>query len=376
MNLAPLFQTLGQAGSQYADARLQLPFYRLKLLADKLKAQQGEVDLADMQERLRRLKLQPDTEEGALIEKINALKKTASSMNIKLAESDIRQALGLPAYSAESPNITKDIEQGLSALPENQRKVVEPAVRAYLDAGQPEKAMQVYSSVAEKFQAEPKTAEPLKAEGGATYGFKIGGKILTPGSPDWTPELQNSLDAAVRADLAAEKRKEELETRRENAAMARFLRGLKLHEQSQLFSQFDKAKKALTVYDRAVAMGDKADSYDGSPSGPGDVALMMAFVEATKPASGFRWTRTERDMIETSRGLIEGAQAKVEHGFSGTLFGPVGSEQRKLIAGIVKKAGEQATQARDGYLGQIKQINPDLAEILSQKLGSDFEPEK
>lgn len=111
MNLAPLFQTLGQAGSQYADARLQLPFYRLKLLMEKLKAQEEPINLAEMQERLRRLKAQPTTELEAIQQKVAAVKEEAKSLGITLTPEDLRAAMGLPQERA--PQTRAEVEKQL-----------------------------------------------------------------------------------------------------------------------------------------------------------------------------------------------------------------------------------------------------------------------
>jgi hypothetical protein len=100
MNLAPLFQALSQTGGQYADARLQAPLYRLKLLMDKLKAEEEPINLEDMKERLRRLKLQPATEQEALQEKLSAIRQASQDLGITLGPGDLRAAIGLPQERA------------------------------------------------------------------------------------------------------------------------------------------------------------------------------------------------------------------------------------------------------------------------------------
>lgn len=72
-----------------------------------------------------------------------------------------------------------------------------------------------------------------------------------------------------------------------------------------------------------------------NPTGPGDYSIMMAFVDATKPSSGFRFTDAERKMILGARPAVEGMQAR----YTAAAKGPfLGDDQRKIMMGIVNSA--------------------------------------
>jgi hypothetical protein len=78
MGLAGLtgaLQGIGEAGGQVAQGKLDAQAAKLKALMDSFKMQSETVNIADTQERLRRLKLQPDTEEDALSRRLAGYEK-------------------------------------------------------------------------------------------------------------------------------------------------------------------------------------------------------------------------------------------------------------------------------------------------------------
>jgi tetratricopeptide (TPR) repeat protein len=356
-------QGVGDAGSQFAEGKLNAQAAKLKALLDSLKVQEGTVNLDETKERLRRLKLQPDTKESDLQQQIDAAEKV---LKRKLTDSE-KQIFVLGIQGKQGPqntgSVKERLEQGLAALPDEQRKVVEPAIRAYMDAGEYDKAMQVFSSVAEKFQSEPKHAPAvLRSKGGTPYGMRVGNKDIVPGSPEWNEGYQKVLDAEVKATEkdAAEKRK--IEEAKRRAALSKELRGQTSRQMENTFRDYDAATKILAPFDRIADVANRAQEYVQAPSGPGDVALMLAYVEATKPQTGFRFTTAEQNMIKTSRGWVEGAQAKVQGGYTGVLFG---DEQRKIIGNIIESAGDAVEERKNTYLRGILRINPKLYNILT-----------
>jgi hypothetical protein len=92
--------------------------------------------------------------------------------------------------------------------------------------------------------------------------------------------------------------------------------------------------------------------------------LTLAFFDAIK-TTGVRFTKQEQDFIIGSRGVVDGAQAKLDGGFSGTLYGPPGSEQRALIAGIVKKAGQQAQKQQGTVVRGAGAFKPRVAAAIA-----------
>jgi hypothetical protein len=133
--------------------------------------------------------------------------------------------------------------------------------------------------------------------------------------------------------------------------------GLGLREQESGLKDFMSLQKQLTPLERVMNTSKEADGYVHNPTGPGDVALTLAFFDAIK-TTGVRFTKQEQDFIINSRGVLDGFQAAYDKGFQGTVFSP---DQRTLIAGIVKKAGDQARKQKDILVGGAGQFNPKAA---------------
>lgn len=363
MNLTGLLTGIGQTGSDIAQASINAHEQRIKDLFDKLGLQQGQVNLSESQERLKRLQGEPKTEEEKIGQTISAIKKFIPNAT----ENDIRAALGLPAAVQQAPDVATQIESGLKAIPEAQRRVVEPAIRAYMAAGHQDKALQVLSSVAEKIKPESTAMELVQPTGGgAPFALRVGERSLTPKDAEWTPQMQAFLDAGVASYQQAQKAKQAMEDRRIATRLALAKAAMQAGENQKLFNDYDKASKSMKVWNHMENLGDSADQYVNAPSGPGDAALVLAYADAVKPASGFRFTTTEQKLIiDNTRDLVAAAEAKYAAGTRGLLLGPADSEQRKQIGAIVKEAARQASQQKDDYLNGINKINPKLYEILT-----------
>lgn len=109
-------------------------------------------------------------------------------------------------------------------------------------------------------------------------------------------------------------------------------------------TRFDKQKKD---YENIIDRASKADMAAQDPTGPGDYQILMSFVEATKPSSGFRFTESERKMITEATSLAGKVNADYDHYIQGTFFAP---EQRQQMLDIIHNAATQAS-------GHLKDIN-------------------
>jgi hypothetical protein len=106
MGVAGALQGIGEAGSQVATGKLDAQAAKLKALLDSLKQQQGTVDLEETKERLRRLKLSPDSEETKVQQQIDSIEK---ALGRKLTEDEKKTVLGLPGLQS-APKITNEFE--------------------------------------------------------------------------------------------------------------------------------------------------------------------------------------------------------------------------------------------------------------------------
>jgi hypothetical protein len=102
--------------------------------------------------------------------------------------------------------------------------------------------------------------------------------------------------------------------------------------------------KEIETNQRVLDHAQMADEAAKNPTGPGDYTLLMSFVDATKPSSGFRFTEAERHMIIGARGLADAATAKYDEYTKGPFLGP---EQRATMLGIIHNAAAQAKKNMD-----------------------------
>lgn len=106
MNLGALFQSIGDAGNQFATAKLGAGQMRLKQLMDKLKQDTEATSLDDMKERLRRLKMQPDTDEAKFNQTLDTFRKVFKR---EPTEQEKGILFGLPAQGG-AQKITNEFE--------------------------------------------------------------------------------------------------------------------------------------------------------------------------------------------------------------------------------------------------------------------------
>jgi hypothetical protein len=144
----------------------------------------------------------------------------------------------------------------------------------------------------------------------------------------------------------------------ERLRMAR--ESLSLRERESGMKDFLAIQKQMTPLERVIDTSSRADDYAANPSGPGDVALTLAFFDAIK-TTGVRFTKQEQDFIIGSRGFMEGAQAKFESGFTGEVLAP---DQRKLLAGIIKKSADEAAKQKGAITAGVAAFRPDVAKTM------------
>lgn len=96
-------------------------------------------------------------------------------------------------------------------------------------------------------------------------------------------------------------------------------------------------------------------------TGPGDEALQEKFFELAKPSTGFRMTQPQIDMLQNSRGWMQGIEGHALHAFKGTWFT---DQQRHQIVDTMNQiakskmtamqSGGNAPQAAGGGQGVPK----------------------
>jgi len=125
-------------------------------------------------------------------------------------------------------------------------------------------------------------------------------------------------------------------------------------------------QKQLAPMDKIETTASAADDYISNPTGPGDVALTLAFFEVAKDAApgsgaGIRFTQQEQKLIQGSRGWADAATANAERWGSGTLYDDT---QRKQMASIIKSAADKMKARREAFLSGAEEFNPDAVSAV------------
>src|SRR6267142_229206 len=216
----------------------------LSLKKGTLGLEEGQASLEDLKERTRRLKLQPDTEEGALREKINALRNVFKQAGYgEITEEDIRSKEGLPLSGGSQQEIKKNIEEGLGKLDPRMRAMIEPSIRSYMRTGQYDKALQVYTQVAEKISERPDKKIEIKTTAGSGMPYEIvdeNAKSWRISDPNMPPELQAQVKDYMTAHTAGLKQQEVIEARKNAEALNR---ALQIGDQREILKQRDEVFK-------------------------------------------------------------------------------------------------------------------------------------
>ena len=130
-------------------------------------------------------------------------------------------------------------------------------------------------------------------------------------------------------------------------------------------SLMDKAAIAAYVKNmpvlNATESAIKAYVDGGQYDGPGDLALQHEFFTATQPATGFRMTKVQQDILANARSWIQSNEAKALHAATGRWFT---TEQIKQMANAALDAIAAKKQAYKDLLSNSS--NPDTTGNNSQ----------
>ena len=91
--------------------------------------------------------------------------------------------------------------------------------------------------------------------------------------------------------------------------------------------------KQRTPLEQTVNAYHEAGDLAQQKTGAGDYGLTMRFVEATKPNTGFRFTNTELQLIQSRRGLVDAASARLGGVVSGVMYD---DKQRQQMLDVMK----------------------------------------
>lgn len=121
----------------------------------------------------------------------------------------------------------------------------------------------------------------------------------------------------------------------------------------------------------------EAKEFADQKTGPGDIGLILAMVEATRPKSGFRMTQTEWNMIQKSRSTLGDIQALMNKVESGQLLTP---DQRKQMLDVIDITAKMAQKRMQGTQDQGEKAPEGTRVKMSDgsyqvKRGGQWQPE-
>jgi hypothetical protein len=132
--------------------------------------------------------------------------------------------------------------------------------------------------------------------------------------------------------------------------------GLGAETASQYGQEPSKIDKLVQPFDDLVSAADLAHQYASQNTASGDAALLLKYVDAVKPAKGFRLTNTELNMFAHTRGMLGDIQALGQRVDNGQMLTP---EQKTNMLAIIDMSANHAKQMKAslmqkyaGYAGQ------------------------
>lgn len=326
MNLGSVFTTIGDAGNQFADAKLQAYDTRIKKLLDQLGISTGQTQLSEMQERLRRLKLQPDTEEAKIQQQIDSAMNVAKKYGIQVKPEDVRTMLGFPAAPAGPKN-----EVELFQKDPEQFKKFEEAKRE----GKPDKKVDV--KMTGDF-----VSEITDADGKSYRGHD--------------PELPENLKAIVKEYEANAQKSEETRATREAKKNADALnRAMQIGDmreaQKQRDEVFKTAKRGISGHSFLKTIAQQVNDAElsgGVGNKWGDMLIAEGFMQlmfGVDPKAVRGSAKTMEYLLQKQGGWDDRAIAEMNDAINGG----------KLSQEVRKKALEQAMMQIQSWDEQIRQ---------------------
>lgn len=209
------------------------------------------------------------------------------------------------------------------------------------EGGDPDNPTAAQEDAFRKHRGEEKQKTPKLTQEAQDFALYLKDKGKTPDQATWRDKREFNVSRyGSRNPYAAE---------RLHIAKA----NLELRESEDDLHDYLRVQKQIDPLTRIQATAERSDEYVTNHNASGDIALTLAFVEAIKPSSGFRFTDVERRWILQSRGVVAGAQQRIEGGFTGEVLTP---EQRTNMAAIIKNAAKEAGEQKTRLLGDVDKI--------------------
>lgn len=199
MNLTGLLTGIGQAGSDVAQGKLDADQAKLKDLFDKLGLKQGQVNLQESEERLRKLQGAPSNETEKIQQQLTALRAAAKQIGLTLTPEQEGQFLGIVPPPSKTPAITNRFE-GLRAAYMREHGGQEPPTEVIQswDKQPTEKAVKINTT---------KSGEPYEIVDADGKTYRYGDPNMPQAAKDALKDWENQESKGERKKAVDEARK-------------------------------------------------------------------------------------------------------------------------------------------------------------------------
>ncbi len=139
--------------------------------------------------------------------------------------------------------------------------------------------------------------------------------------------------------------------------------------------------KELEPFQSVLDKEAEAKDFAAEKTGPGDIGLILAMVEATRPKAGFRMTQTEWNMIQHSRSSLGDVQALVSKVETGQMLTPDQRQQMLDTIHVAARFAQKRLDAASGDSGGGKTEAPEGTRVKMKdgsfqvKKGGKWQPE-
>lgn len=317
------------------------------------KAQEAEQQLRQLMARSQLMELQERIRQSQMTKLHGTFSTSDGSVYAVTTDPQTGQPKPQLMYKSQyGQDIPKDLEGIIAQVPEDKRALLQSMIKPYIDTRDYKKAIDIATAYASKLSTE-KAARPFSPEEQEIEAARRERK--EKGLPDLSSEELRELH----------KRYQPYGQERVNIA----LQGLGERTRQDITRDLDAANKRLQPIDELKGLMDRALPGVDNPSGPGDVELLSAFVAATKPPVGFRWTQQEVNMITQARSVLGNVEALKNRLLTGQRFS---ADQRRLIGNTVRTLSDKLSERRKLLVKAYSTARPELAPLLKE--GDDMSP--
>lgn len=345
MPIGPILTAIGEAGNQFANAKLIAYQDRIQKMMDSLGLQQSEVGLSEAQERLKRLRAEPATPADALQQKFSAYEK---ALGRPLTASEKSVLLGLEPKQQAGPTV-EDIEKHLG------RKMSEAELERYYAIAPkevPEKKVDIKSVGDVPYQ--------ITDEQGKTWS------VHDPNLPDHLKKEVADYEAAAKKN---ETNKATLQARKDAEAIQR---AITIGDAAELRKErgkvFDTTKRGISGHSFLKTIAQQvnlAEMSGGTGNKWGDLLIAEGFMQlmfGVDPKALRGSPQMTKFLLEKQGGWDDRLIAEMNNALNGGQMSQNAREQ----------ALEQATAQMASWDQQILQTGQLVDDAATKKLVDNY----